>query len=109
AAGRVTAREAKRAGIAVVFAPVVDVADEPTNPIVASRAFSADPHEVAELAPHFVRGVQSEGVAATGKHFPGHGATTEDSHLLLPLLPRSRFELQKVEEVPFRALIEHGV
>ncbi len=108
AAGRLTAREAKRAGIDVVFAPVVDVADESANPIVATRAFSADPFEVAALAPHFVRGIQSEGIAATGKHFPGHGATTEDSHLMLPRLSRSRAELARVEEIPFRALIECG-
>lgn len=108
AAGRLTALEAKAAGIAVVFAPVVDVADEPRNPIVATRAYSAFPHEVATLAAAFIRGVESEGIVATPKHFPGHGRTTEDSHLSLPLLSRSRAEFAASEEIPFRAAFEAG-
>lgn len=108
AAGRLTAQEARAAGIAVVFAPVVDVADEPRNPIVATRAYSASPSEVATLASAFVRGVESEGIVATPKHFPGHGRTTEDSHLSLPLLARSRRELADSEEVPFRAAFAAG-
>lgn len=108
AAGRLTAQEARAAGIAVVFAPVVDVADEPRNPIVATRAYSADPQEVATLAAAFVRGVESEGIVATPKHFPGHGRTTEDSHLSLPLLARAREELARNEEIPFRAAFAAG-
>ena len=109
AAGALTGREAKRAGVAVVFAPVLDVADEPRNPIVATRSFSADPHEAARLASAYIRGCQSEGVLATGKHYPGHGATVEDSHLELPVLRRSRAELAQVEEIPFRAAIAANV
>jgi beta-N-acetylhexosaminidase len=109
AAGRLTGEEAAAAGIAIVFAPVVDVADEPRNPIVATRAFSADPDEVARFAAAFARGLATTRVAATAKHFPGHGATTEDSHLELPLLRRDREALSRVELVPFRRLIADGV
>ncbi len=109
AAGELTAREARAAGIAVVFAPVLDVADEPENPIVATRAFSADARRVGELAAAFIAGCARGGARATGKHFPGHGSTTLDSHLVLPAISASRDRLDAVELVPFRAAIAAGV
>lgn len=109
AAGRNTGLEALSAGIQFVFAPVLDVGNEPRNPIVATRAFAADPRVVAKLASAWIRGLQSTGAVATGKHYPGHGATTEDSHLELPVLRRSATELAAFEEVPFVAAIEAGV
>lgn len=108
-AGRNTGLEALTAGIQFVFAPVLDVANEPRNPIVATRAFAADPATVARMASAWIRGCQSTGAIATGKHYPGHGATTEDSHLELPVLRRSADQLAVFEEVPFAAAIAAGV
>ncbi|MBK6939781.1 MAG: hypothetical protein IPH13_06170 [Planctomycetes bacterium] len=108
-AGRNTGLEALTAGVQFVFAPVLDVANEPRNPIVATRAFAADPATVARMANAWIRGCQSTGAIATGKHYPGHGATTEDSHLELPVLRRSEPELAAFEEVPFAATIAAGV
>lgn len=108
-AGRITGLEALAAGIQFVFAPVLDVANEPRNPIVATRAFGADPRQVGRLAAAWIRGCQSTGAVATGKHYPGHGATTEDSHLELPVLRRSVAELEAFEEIPFVTAIAAGV
>ena len=75
---------ARRAGIDVVLAPVVDVNSEPDNPVIGVRSFGAEPGLVARHGAAFVRGVQSQGVAACAKHFPGHGATRTDSHVAHP-------------------------
>ncbi len=84
AAGRVTAREALSIGINWVIAPVLDLDAEPDNPIIATRSFGADPRRVAELGGRWIDACQSAGAAACAKHFPGHGRTTEDSHIGLP-------------------------
>jgi len=108
-AGEVIGREAMAVGINTVFAPVVDVNNNPANPVINTRSFGEDPRQVAALSAAFVRGVQSAGAAATAKHFPGHGDTDTDSHLALPVVKSSRARLDQVELVPFRAAIAAGV
>ncbi|MDA1080452.1 MAG: serine hydrolase [Gemmatimonadetes bacterium] len=108
-AGRITGVEARAIGIHLVFAPVVDVNNNPANPVINTRSFGEDPASVARLSAAFVRGLQSAGVAATAKHFPGHGDTDTDSHLALPVVRSDRARLQAVELAPFRAAIGAGV
>jgi beta-N-acetylhexosaminidase len=108
-AGRIVGREARAVGIHLAFAPTVDVNNNPANPVINTRSFGEDPQAVARLAAAFVRGLQSEGVAATAKHFPGHGDTDTDSHNALPVVRSDRARLSAVELVPFRAAIEAGV
>jgi beta-N-acetylhexosaminidase len=107
--GRETATAALRIGINHIFAPVADVNVHPRNPVINTRSFGEDPHDVARYVAAFVRGVQSTGCLATAKHFPGHGDTHIDSHRALPVLDVSRERLEQVELVPFRAAIEAGV
>jgi beta-glucosidase-like glycosyl hydrolase len=107
-AGRVTALEGRAVGVHVDFAPVVDVNDNPRNPVINTRSFGEDPAAVARLGAAYVRGLQSGGMLATLKHFPGHGNTDVDSHLGLPIIREPRAELDQVELVPFRAGIAAG-
>jgi len=107
--GRATAREALRIGVNHIFAPVADVNVDPRNPVINTRSFGEDPHEVARYVTAFIRGVQSENCLATAKHFPGHGDTHVDSHRALPVLEVTRERLERIELVPFRAAIEAGV
>lgn len=85
------------------FAPVVDVDTNPKNPVIGDRAFSSDPADVATLGVALARGLEREGVASCAKHFPGHGDTSQDSHLALPTLPHALARLDAVELVPFAA------
>lgn len=107
--GRAIAEEALALGINQIEAPVADVNLDPDNPIINVRSFGEDPQEVARFVAAFVRGVQSAGVIATVKHFPGHGDTHTDSHRSLPVLAASRERLERMELVPFRAAIAAGV
>ncbi len=107
--GRIVAREAKMLGVNHILAPVADVNVDADNPVINTRSFGEDPHDVARYVTAFLRGVQSEGVLATAKHFPGHGDTHVDSHRSLPVLEAGRDRLDRVELVPFRAAIEAGV
>jgi beta-N-acetylhexosaminidase len=107
--GRVTAVEARAVGIHWVFAPVVDVNNDPANPIINTRSFGEDPRRVGELGAAFLRGVEEHGLMATAKHFPGHGDTGVDSHLAVPLISADRARLDTVELVPFRAAVRAGV
>ena len=109
AAGRITGRESRAVGIHVAFAPVVDVNNNPGNPVINVRSFGEDPERVAKLSVAFTRGVQGEGVAAVAKHFPGHGDTDADSHTSLPVVRSDRARLDAVELVPFRAAIQAGI
>lgn len=109
AEGRLVAREAKALGINHILAPVADVNVDPDNPVINARSFGEDPAKVARFVTAFIRGVQSENVLATAKHFPGHGDTHVDSHRSLPVLHVSRERLDAVELVPFRAAIAAGV
>jgi beta-glucosidase len=107
--GRCTGRQARLLGLNWVLGPVCDVNNNPANPVINVRAWGETPEVAGNLAAAFVRGCQSEGVLACAKHFPGHGDTTSDSHLELPLLPHSRARLEAVELPPFRAAITAGV
>jgi beta-glucosidase-like glycosyl hydrolase/CubicO group peptidase (beta-lactamase class C family) len=107
--GRITALEARAAGVHWVFAPVADVNINPENPIINTRSFGEDPQRVGQLVAAFVRGVEENGALAAAKHFPGHGDTSTDSHLDLPLVRGDRARLEQVELVPFRAAIAAGV
>ncbi len=99
----------RRCGVDINFAPVADIDVDPRNPIVGVRSFGSDPRLVARHTAAFVAGQQSAGVIATVKHFPGHGATAEDSHVSVPVLEASRELLDQRELVPFRAAISAGV
>jgi beta-N-acetylhexosaminidase len=103
-----TARSLRAIGVDVDFAPVADVALDPRNPVIADRAFGSDPALVARHVAASVRGLQGAGVAATLKHFPGHGDVAVDSHLDLPHLDVDRARLEAVEWGPFRAGIAAG-
>ncbi|WP_419858375.1 glycoside hydrolase family 3 N-terminal domain-containing protein [Candidatus Palauibacter irciniicola] len=102
AAGRVTARDALSVGINWVIAPVLDLDAEPDNPIIATRSFGADPRRVGELGVRWIDACQSAGAAACAKHFPGHGRTTEDSHIGLPSIGAPA-ELLEEDLAPFAA------
>jgi beta-N-acetylhexosaminidase len=108
-AGRITGVEARAIGIHLVFAPVVDVNNNPANPVINTRSFGEDPEAVSRMSAAFVRGMQSAGVAATAKHFPGHGDTDTDSHLALPVVRSDRARLEAVELAPFKASIGAGI
>ncbi|HXG67268.1 MAG TPA: glycoside hydrolase family 3 N-terminal domain-containing protein [Blastocatellia bacterium] len=108
-AGRVAAEEARALGVNVNFYPVVDVNNNPRNPVINIRSFGSDPQTVARMARAYIRGLQSAGVMATAKHFPGHGDTSADSHLELPAIDVDRARLDQIELPPFRAAIEEGV
>ncbi len=107
--GRVTALEARAVGIHVPFAPVLDVNNNPDNPIINVRAFGEDPAEVSRMGAAFVSGVQDHGAIATGKHFPGHGDTDVDSHIALPVIRHDRARMDSVELRPFQAAIDAGM
>jgi len=102
--GEITALEAKALGVDWVFAPVVDLASRPDNPIVNVRAFGADPALVSRLAGAYLSGMRSQGALACLKHFPGHGGTSADSHLELPVLAGSLHDLEERDLRPFAAL-----
>ncbi|HUR81536.1 MAG TPA: glycoside hydrolase family 3 N-terminal domain-containing protein [Thermoanaerobaculia bacterium] len=106
---RVTAEEARAVGINHVLAPVCDVNVDPLNPVINTRSFGEDPHEVARYVAATVRGLRAGGCLSTAKHFPGHGDTHVDSHRALPVLDVDLARLRNVELVPFRAAIEAGV
>jgi beta-N-acetylhexosaminidase len=107
--GRITAVEARAVGVHLPFAPVLDVNNNPENPVIATRSFGEDPAEVARLGSAFVRGIQDHGAIATGKHFPGHGDTGVDSHVDLPVIRVDRERLDRVELRPFREAISAGM
>lgn len=107
--GRIVAAEARAIGLNQVYAPVADVNVAPENPVINVRSYGEDPEDAGRFVAAFVRGVQSGGVLATAKHFPGHGDTRTDSHRSLPILAADRARLDRVELVPFRAAIAAGV
>ena len=103
------ARELRDLGIALDFAPVVDVDTNPENPVIGDRSFGSDPSRVSEHTAHFIAAMQEAGVAACAKHFPGHGDTKSDSHVELPSLAHSLARLREVELPPFEAAVRAGV
>ena len=106
---RALARELGDLGIDLDFAPVADVDTNPANPVIGDRSFGRDAERVARHARAFIEAMQEEGVAACAKHFPGHGDTSEDSHVALPRVDHPLGRLREVELVPFRAAAEAGV
>jgi beta-N-acetylhexosaminidase len=99
----------RRAGVDVDLAPSVDVNSDPRNPVIGVRSFGADPGLVGRHGAAWVRGLRSAGVAACAKHFPGHGATTADSHLALPVVDADPTTLRRRELAPFAAVVDAGV
>ncbi|MCP3800030.1 glycoside hydrolase family 3 protein [Allokutzneria sp. A3M-2-11 16] len=96
-------------GVTVDLAPSADLTLTPDDPIIGVRAFGSDPRRAAAHVAAYVSGMQSAGIAACAKHFPGHGASTVDSHHTLPVLPRTERQLWDTELVPFRAAVDAGV
>ncbi|HEX6135042.1 MAG TPA: glycoside hydrolase family 3 protein [Longimicrobiales bacterium] len=107
--GRITALEGRAAGVHVTFAPVVDVNNNPANPIINTRSYGADPALVSRMAAAHIRGIQEHGMLATAKHFPGHGDTGTDSHVHLPLITVDKTRVDRVELPPYRAAFAAGV
>jgi beta-glucosidase-like glycosyl hydrolase/CubicO group peptidase (beta-lactamase class C family) len=107
--GRITAAEARAVGVHMTYAPVVDVNNNPANPIINTRSYGADPALVARMATAHIRGLQDNGMLATAKHFPGHGDTGTDSHIELPVITVSKARADSIELVPYRAAIDAGV
>ncbi len=107
--GEMTARQARAVGVNWLYAPVVDVNNNPANPVINTRSYGEDPELVGRLAAAFAEGAQNAGALACAKHFPGHGDTATDSHIGLPVVDVSKQRLETLELVPFRALVSKGV
>ena len=107
--GRVTAIEGRALGVHIAFAPVLDVNNNPGNPVIGMRSFGEDPHLVADMGAALIHGLQEHGMVATGKHFPGHGDTDENSHLTITTVHASRARIDTVELVPFRRAVAAGL
>ncbi|HOY71812.1 MAG TPA: glycoside hydrolase family 3 N-terminal domain-containing protein, partial [Tenuifilaceae bacterium] len=103
------ARQLKRMGVHINFAPVVDINSNPQNPVINTRSFGENVNLVSRYGKAYVSGLQDNGVMACAKHFPGHGDTFEDSHFSLPKVPHSKQQLDSVELYPFKQLISYGV
>ena len=108
-AATISATELRALGVNWNFAPVADVNDEPTNPIISNRSFSSDPGRVSSLVTAAVQAYAAAGFFCCAKHFPGHGSTTTDSHTGLPKIDVDRATLDRIELPPFRAAIAAGV
>jgi len=108
-AGKITAAEGRAVGIYWNFSPVVDVNNNPDNPIINTRSFGEDPELVSEYAVQYIKGLQENGMLATVKHFPGHGDTKTDSHSSLAVIPSDSARLWNIELKPFIRTIEAGV
>jgi beta-N-acetylhexosaminidase len=106
---RALASELRAVGISLDYAPVLDIHTNPKNPVIGDRALAETAEHVASLGAVIVRALQAGGVAACGKHFPGHGDTSADSHLELPVVEHPPDRLRAIEFVPFRSAIEAGV
>ena len=107
--GKITAQEARAVGVHVTYAPVVDVNNNPNNPIINTRSYGENPSAVAKMASAHIRGLQENGLIATAKHFPGHGDTGSDSHINLPVITVAKTRADSVELPPYRAAINNGV
>lgn len=107
--GRWVGEQCKRMGIQVNYAPVVDINNNPDNPVINDRSFGEDKNRVAAHGIAYMRGMQDAGIMACAKHFPGHGDVSVDSHYDLPVINKSKAELDSMELYPFKALIDAGV
>ena len=107
--GQEVARQIKRTGLHLNFAPVVDVNNNPNNPVINYRSFGEDKYNVAEKSVAYMRGMQQEDLLTTAKHFPGHGDTDTDSHYALPQINHPLARLDSLELYPFREVIKAGI
>jgi beta-N-acetylhexosaminidase len=107
--GKLVAEQCKRIGIQVNYAPVVDVNNNPNNPVINDRSFGEDKYKVASFGIQYMKGMQDNGVMACAKHFPGHGDVAVDSHLDLPIINKSMAELDSLELYPFRKIFDAGI
>ena len=107
--GRIVAEQCKRIGIQVNFAPVVDVNNNPNNPVINDRSFGEDKYKVASFGIQYMKGMQDNGVMACAKHFPGHGDVAVDSHYDLPVINKTKNQLESLELYPFRQIFKAGV
>jgi beta-glucosidase-like glycosyl hydrolase/CubicO group peptidase (beta-lactamase class C family) len=108
AMGRMVAKSCQRLGIQINFAPVVDINNNPKNPVISFRSFGENRDLVTRKSLLYMKGMQDGGIMTTAKHFPGHGDTDNDSHLTLPIINHSRQRMDSVELYPFKALINAG-
>ena len=106
--GEEMGRECRKLGVHINFAPVLDVNNNPANPVIGTRSFGEDPQNVSEKGIAYAKGLESTGVIAVGKHFPGHGDTSDDSHKTLPLISHDAEHLNKIELYPFKQFINSG-
>ncbi len=107
--GAEIARQCKRLGIHVNLAPVADINNNSKNPVILSRSFGENKHDVARKTLYYMKGMQDNGVMANAKHFPGHGDTDTDSHKALPVINTSKARLDSLELFPFKHLIDNGL
>lgn len=107
--GKAIGLQCKRLGIHLNFAPVVDINNNPDNPVINDRSFGEDKYKVALFGVQYMKGMQDEGIIACAKHFPGHGDVTVDSHNDLPVITKSREQLDSLELYPFKQMIKAGV
>lgn len=107
--GKEVARQCRRMGIQVNFAPVLDVNSNPDNPVIGYRSFGENPHKVSHLGIAYSKGLEDGGIMAVSKHFPGHGDTNQDSHATLPTVDHSLSTLKESDLVPFTEFIDNGL
>ncbi len=107
--GKEIARQCRRLGVHINFAPSIDINSNPNNPVIGVRSFGEDKYNVAEKGSAYMKGLQDNFVMTTAKHFPGHGDTETDSHLSLPVIKHGRTRLDEIELYPFRKLIQDSV
>lgn len=107
--GKIIGKELSSLGINVNFSPVLDVNNNPDNPVIGVRSFSSKPELTSKLGIQMMKGLQDEQMIATAKHFPGHGDTAVDSHYGLPLVPHNEKRLRSVELAPFQKAIDAGI
>src|SRR5689334_9254435 len=107
--GRLVGDQCKRMGIQVDFAPVVDINNNPANPVINDRSYGENKFRVAQLGIQYMKGLQDVGVMACAKHFPGHGDVSVDSHLDLPVINKTREQLDSLELYPFNQLIKNNI
>lgn len=107
--GKIVGEQCKRAGIQVDYAPVVDINNNPDNPVINDRSFGEDKYKVASFGVNYMRGLQDAGVMGCAKHFPGHGDVSVDSHKDLPVITKSMQQLDSLEIYPFKEMIKAGV
>lgn len=107
--GRAVGEQHKRLGVHVNYAPVVDVNNNPNNPVIGFRSFGEDKYRVAQMGIAYTKGMQDVGIMASAKHFPGHGDVAVDSHYDLPIINKTKSQLEEMELYPFRELVKAGV